>query len=401
MKGSAARTAVAIVTISLAWLTATALPARSETRVNISESAPSALALNSVPRPYLTWYQRAAHTCSGLSWPVLAGVGEVESDHGQSTARGVHYSANFAGAEGPMQFEPATFAAYAVKADPDHQVSVYDPEDAIFAAARMLCADGAASGTPQGVTTALLSYDHVGWYPKDVLSWAAKYATSVRLEVHRAAPVLPKRTTIERHLPTHPAVPEHPPVPAHAPVPVHPPVPVRRALGAAHAKPAQAASQASANRAQQQYTTEARQLAAEARQLAIEAHQLSTEAQQLGVLAHQSSAGTKQSSLGTKQSSLGGKEPSAEGKEPPFLGLAPSQSSARQPSATKPEATGSEAGAAGTQPPAPGRVPPASQRVAPAPQPSAAQQQPYSSPAAQPPATTHQPADTHQPPLEP
>ena len=57
----------------------------------------------------------AAQTCPGLPWGVLAGIGEVESDHGQSTAPGVHSGANFAGAEGPMQFEPATFARYATE----------------------------------------------------------------------------------------------------------------------------------------------------------------------------------------------------------------------------------------------------------------------------------------------
>jgi integrase len=55
----------------------------------------------------------AARTCPGLPWSVLAGIGKVESDHGQSTAPGIRSGANFAGAEGPMQFEPATFARYA------------------------------------------------------------------------------------------------------------------------------------------------------------------------------------------------------------------------------------------------------------------------------------------------
>ena len=59
---------------------------------------------------------RRRATCPGLPWAVLAGIGEVESDHGQSTRAGVHSGANYAGAEGPMQFEPATFAQYAVNA---------------------------------------------------------------------------------------------------------------------------------------------------------------------------------------------------------------------------------------------------------------------------------------------
>ena len=63
-----------------------------------------------------TWPpRRPALACRGPSWP---GIGKVESDHGQSDAPGVHSGANYAGAEGPMQFEPATFAQYAVNADP-------------------------------------------------------------------------------------------------------------------------------------------------------------------------------------------------------------------------------------------------------------------------------------------
>jgi hypothetical protein len=37
-------------------------------------------------------------------------IGTVESDNGQSNLPGVHSGANSAGAEGPMQFEPSTFA---------------------------------------------------------------------------------------------------------------------------------------------------------------------------------------------------------------------------------------------------------------------------------------------------
>jgi hypothetical protein len=65
---------------------------------------PSVDALSDIPPEYLARYMDATQTCQGLTWGALAGIGEVESDHGQSTASGVHY----AGAEGPMQFEPAT-----------------------------------------------------------------------------------------------------------------------------------------------------------------------------------------------------------------------------------------------------------------------------------------------------
>src|ERR1700691_2430763 len=71
-------------------------------------SRPDLSALAAVPASYLTWYKEAARTCHGLGWEVLAAIGTMESDNGRSTARGVHYSKNHKGAEGPMQFEPAT-----------------------------------------------------------------------------------------------------------------------------------------------------------------------------------------------------------------------------------------------------------------------------------------------------
>jgi membrane-bound lytic murein transglycosylase B len=71
----------------------------------------------------------------------------MESNYGRSNARGVHQGKNRKGAEGPVQFEPATFAEYAVRIDRFQKLTPYNPADAIFTAARRLCADGAASGS--------------------------------------------------------------------------------------------------------------------------------------------------------------------------------------------------------------------------------------------------------------
>jgi cell wall-associated NlpC family hydrolase len=139
-------------------------------------SQPSVLALSDIPPAYLAWYLAASRTCAGLPWAVLAGIGKVESDHGRSDAPGVHSGANFAGAEGPMQFEPATFAEFAVNADPGHPLIPYDPADAIFTAAMMLCANGAASGTPADIRRAVFAYNHSSAYVTHVLVWAARYA---------------------------------------------------------------------------------------------------------------------------------------------------------------------------------------------------------------------------------
>jgi cell wall-associated NlpC family hydrolase len=139
-------------------------------------AVPTTLATDDIPADFLAWYQAAALTCPGLPWQILAGIGTVESDNGQSDAKGVHAGANFAGAEGPMQFEPATFAQYAVNGDPGQPLSPYDPQDAIWTAAAMLCADGARGGTQAGIRRAIFAYNHATWYVNEVLAWASKYA---------------------------------------------------------------------------------------------------------------------------------------------------------------------------------------------------------------------------------
>lgn len=131
---------------------------------------------DSIPPDALRAYLGAAGQCPGLPWTVLAGIGEVESDHGRSTQAGVGEGANQAGAEGPMQFLPDTFAAYGADAgtgDGDSP-NAYDLADAAQAAARMLCANGATS--PGGLRTAIWSYNHSDSYVDAVLRWAARYA---------------------------------------------------------------------------------------------------------------------------------------------------------------------------------------------------------------------------------
>ncbi len=178
MKAIAAAFAAAAVFPLLIILLVTAGPARVAAKppapTGLSGAA-TAVARAGIPPDYLIWYMDAAHTCPGLPWSVLAGIGTVESDNGQSGLPGVHSGANFAGAEGPMQFEPATFAQYAV--GPEKPLSPYDPADAIYAAAAMLCASGARGGSPAGLQDAVFAYNHAQWYVSEVMAWAAKYAT--------------------------------------------------------------------------------------------------------------------------------------------------------------------------------------------------------------------------------
>ena len=52
------------------------------------QPAPSKAAGTSIPSDYLQLYRNAGHTY-GLPWTILAGIGEVESNHGRSTLPGV------------------------------------------------------------------------------------------------------------------------------------------------------------------------------------------------------------------------------------------------------------------------------------------------------------------------
>jgi hypothetical protein len=137
----------------------------------------SGLALERIPPGYLYLYDEAAATCPGLPWSVLAAIGSVESGNGTSSLPGVHNGANFAGAEGPMQFLPATFAEYDEPVPPGGVAppSPYDPVDAIYAAARALCANGGANDA--NVTAAIWAYNHSSAYVADVLSLASAYVS--------------------------------------------------------------------------------------------------------------------------------------------------------------------------------------------------------------------------------
>ncbi len=136
---------------------------------------PSAYAVADIPPEMLAIYRKAAETCPGLSWSVLAAIGSVETDHGRSTLPGVQSGENFAGAGGPMQFLQGTWDAYGVDGDGDGDKDRYDPVDAIWGAANYLCANGAGSGRERD---AIWNYNHDWGYVDDVLRRADEYATA-------------------------------------------------------------------------------------------------------------------------------------------------------------------------------------------------------------------------------
>jgi len=98
---------------------------------------------------------------------VPAAVGKVECDHGRHPACA---TPNAAGAVGPMQFLPSTFAAYA-PASGNPSPSILDPRDAIFAAAAKLAADGVATDP----AAAIYAYNHSAAYVAQVAAWAVAY----------------------------------------------------------------------------------------------------------------------------------------------------------------------------------------------------------------------------------
>jgi hypothetical protein len=126
-----------------------------------------------LPTTYLQLFRASAATyCPGLSWTVLAAIGQIESGDGRNNGP------SSAGALGPMQFLPSTWAVwgtrgFGVPGAPD----IMNPYDAVPSAARMLCADGAAAGGAS-LRQAIFDYNHATWYVNEVLALAGQYAAS-------------------------------------------------------------------------------------------------------------------------------------------------------------------------------------------------------------------------------
>jgi cell wall-associated NlpC family hydrolase len=157
-----------------------------------------------IPAGYLVLYQQIG-TKAGVDWAVLAAIGKIECNHGRDQSPGCRpYTANGAGAVGPMQFLPPTWAAghtigetritippatngegYAADGDGDGVADIWDPADAIASAARMLIANGA----PTDYRRALFTYNHASWYVDQVLQQAADYRRALSADVSSATPV--------------------------------------------------------------------------------------------------------------------------------------------------------------------------------------------------------------------
>jgi hypothetical protein len=108
------------------------------------------------PAGVLLGHYREAQRRFGVGWPVLAAVNLVESAFGRMRNNST------AGAQGPMQFIPSTWAAYGMGGD------IRDPHDAILGAANYLHANGA----PGDYGQALYHYNPSRRYVDAVLAYA-------------------------------------------------------------------------------------------------------------------------------------------------------------------------------------------------------------------------------------
>ena len=173
-----------------------------------------ASSVEGIPSSVLPAYQRAAAALAvsqpgcGLTWPLLAGIGKVESSHasgGRVDATGLtrgrilgpvldggpgmasisdtdqgRYDGDtrWDRAVGPMQFIPGTWAAFGADGNGDGVKDPHNVYDAARAAGEYLCSGGAALHSPQGLVRAVLRYNHSMDYVSTVLRWMQSYSKS-------------------------------------------------------------------------------------------------------------------------------------------------------------------------------------------------------------------------------
>jgi membrane-bound lytic murein transglycosylase B len=112
------------------------------------------------PADELLGYYHDAESATGVAWNYLAAINMIETRFGRIEGLST------AGAQGPMQFLPSTFAAYGEGGD------VHSPRDAIMAAGRYLAANGFVNDRDN----AIYRYNHADEYVRAVNDYAAVVA---------------------------------------------------------------------------------------------------------------------------------------------------------------------------------------------------------------------------------
>jgi soluble lytic murein transglycosylase-like protein len=113
------------------------------------------------PADELLGYYHEAETATGVGWNYLAAINLIETGLGRIVG------VSTAGAQGPMQFLPSTFANYGDGGD------ILSPHDSIMAAARYLAANGFADNPGP----AIFRYNHSNQYVGAVNDYAAVLAS--------------------------------------------------------------------------------------------------------------------------------------------------------------------------------------------------------------------------------
>jgi murein DD-endopeptidase MepM/ murein hydrolase activator NlpD len=124
-----------------------------------------------VPQP-LSFQQlvalwQGAGSAYGIPWEVLASINKVESNFGRNMGP------SSAGAVGWMQFMPSTWERWGLDANGDGVADPWNPEDAIYAAARYL----SAAGGTQDISRGVFAYNHAQWYVDEVLQLAHTFGS--------------------------------------------------------------------------------------------------------------------------------------------------------------------------------------------------------------------------------
>jgi cell wall-associated NlpC family hydrolase len=173
----------------------------------VGQPPAGAKAKNSIPADYLNWYQVVGRQYD-VPWTLLAGIGTVESDNGQSMLPGVHTGQNGFGAAGPMQIgiggqagnvwgglpvHPGNEVVDGVATDEDggQYANIYDAADAIAGAAKYLT----EAGVQNDPSAAIFAYNHLQSYVQSVLYYAGLYAGGNYTVVAATIPVTDCQTS--------------------------------------------------------------------------------------------------------------------------------------------------------------------------------------------------------------
>ncbi len=123
----------------------------------VRDTLPAWRIIPTAPADELMRLYREAEAATGVGWNYLAAINLVETRFGSIAGLST------AGAQGPMQFMPETWAQYGKGGD------VNSPRDAIMSAGRFLAASGFA-GNPD---RAIYAYNHANEYVRAVRDYAA------------------------------------------------------------------------------------------------------------------------------------------------------------------------------------------------------------------------------------